>query len=94
MREWKNCEICGEPFLSRDSRQRTCGSPECRHTLHRQTQKAYEESHPRRNSERYKKMRIETERKAKKHDSIIGEGYAERQIADSLRLAGRINTEL
>lgn len=27
-------------------------------------------------------------------DHIIGEGYAERQIAESLRLAGKINTEI
>lgn len=35
-----------------------------------------------------------TERATKKNDRIIAEGYAERQIADSLRIAGKVNTEL
>ncbi len=92
MREWKNCEICGKEFLSRDRRQRTCGSKECKYALHKQTQREYERSHPKRNSERYKKLKIEETKRVKR--PIIGKGYAERQIADSLRLAGRVNTEL
>lgn len=35
-----------------------------------------------------------TERATKKNNRIVAEGYAERQIADSLRLAGKVNTEL
>lgn len=92
MREPKACEICGVMFTPRDSRQRSCGSEECKYALRRQIQREYEKNHPKRNSERYKKLKVE---RRKKHiDSIIGEGYAERQIADSLRLAGRVRTEL
>ena len=35
-----------------------------------------------------------TERVTKKNDRIIGEGYAERQIADTLRKVEKIKTEL
>ena len=35
-----------------------------------------------------------TKRATEKNDRIIAEGYAERQIADSLRIAGKVNTEL
>ena len=94
MKEQKKCEICGELYTPRNKRQKTCGSPACKRALYKQTQKLYEITHLKRNSERYKKIRIEAARKAKRHDSIVAEGYAERQIADSLRLAGRINTEL
>lgn len=35
-----------------------------------------------------------TEHATKKNDNIVGDGYAERQIADSLAKAGKVNTEL
>ena len=60
--------------------------------LHKKIQREYEKTHSKRNSDRYKKMKFE--KRAKHVDNIIGEGYAERQIADSLRLAGRVRTEL
>jgi hypothetical protein len=41
-------------------------------------------------------LRIKTEaiRRAKHNESIIGEGYAERQIADTLSKVEKIKTEL
>ena len=35
-----------------------------------------------------------TERATKKNDRIIGEGYAERQMAETLRMIEKIKTEL
>ena len=35
-----------------------------------------------------------TERATKKNDRIVGEGYAERQIAETLKLVEKIKTEL
>ena len=35
-----------------------------------------------------------TTREVEARDNIIAIGYAERQIADSLRIAGKVNTEL
>lgn len=39
-------------------------------------------------------IRKRQEKKVKENDHIIAEGYAERQIAKSLELAGKVNTEL
>ena len=92
MREPKKCEICGVEFVPRNARQRTCAGEECKRLLHKKIQREYEQMHPKRNSDRYKKMQFE---KRKKHiDTIIGEGYAERQIADSLRIAGKVRVDL
>ena len=35
-----------------------------------------------------------TDRATKKNDRIIAEGYAERQMAETLRMIGKIETEL
>ena len=35
-----------------------------------------------------------TEHATKKNDRIVGDGYAERQIADTLSKVGKVNTEL
>ena len=43
------------------------------------------------NEEMYAKHRKE---EVEARDNIVAIGYAERQIADSLRLAGKVNTEL
>ena len=35
-----------------------------------------------------------TERATEKNNRIVGDGYAERQVADSLSKAGKVNTKL
>lgn len=35
-----------------------------------------------------------SEHAAKKNDSIVGNGYAERQVADTLSRVGKVNTKL
>ena len=91
-KEPRICEVCGKEYIPRTVRQRTCGSDKCMEEMHRIGRREYEAKHPHRNSERYRKLK--TERRVKHIDSIIGEGYAERQIADSLRLAGKVRVEL
>ena len=44
-------------------------------------------------NERQNERRAEKRRKAKP-DTIIAVGYAERQIANTLKMAGRVSTEL
>lgn len=39
-------------------------------------------------------IRLRAEVRSAHNDTIVGEGYAERQIQDSLRLAGKIDTNL
>lgn len=40
------------------------------------------------------RIKKETEERVKTNDHIIAEGYAERQKAKTLELAGKVNTEL
>ena len=47
-------------------------------------QRRYEETHPNRDRERRER------RRTKNNDHIIGEGYAERQIANTLKMVGRV----
>ena len=88
----KVCSVCGTPFIAKHGNKRIC--PECVEVLHgnkgrhlpRQYEtpgdlEQYEAGVRSRYMERYK-------------DTIIAIGYAERQMADSLRKAGRIKTEL
>jgi Holliday junction resolvasome RuvABC DNA-binding subunit len=46
------------------------------------------------NNKRLMKERREAKRRKPKVDTIVAVGYAERQIADSLAKAGKVNTEL
>ena len=88
----KVCSVCGAHFIAEHGNKRIC--PECVEVLHgnkgrhlpRQYEtpgdlEQYEADVRRRYMERYK-------------DTIIAIGYAERQMADSLRKAGKVRTEL
>lgn len=84
----KNCVICGKPFECY-GRAVTC-SPECRaeHNKRRlEKKREYDREYRRRKKE---KEAIRRQRQ----DSIIGEGYAERQIAQTLSMVEPIKTEL
>ena len=88
----KVCSVCGAHFIAKHGNKRIC--PECVEVLHgnkgrhlpRQYEapvdlEQYEAGVRSRYMERYK-------------DTIIAIGYAERQMADSLRKAGKVKVEL
>lgn len=88
----KVCAVCGTPFIAKHGNKRIC--PECVEVLYenkgrhlpRQYEapadlEQYEADVRKRYMERYK-------------DTIIAIGYAERQREATLRLVGKINTEL
>lgn len=94
--EPKPCEICGKMFKPGRIDQRTCGSPECKHERLRRTQNKWREknyAHVIEANRRAMAKKREAE-KQPKQDTIIGAGYAERQIAATLAKAGKVNTEL
>ena len=89
------CEICGRPYIPRRSNQRTCASTECV----RERKRVYAQK--RQNAGVYKARKREYMRRKRtpeprkpKEDTIIAIGYAERQMADSLRKAGKVKVEL
>lgn len=88
----KLCEICGEPFETEDGRKRQCET--CLKWMKTVPDKDVRSGWLITDIEQREYIiKARFEAKAK-NCTIIGEGYAERQIADSLRLAGKINTEL
>ena len=82
-----HCRICGKVFYAANKRQVIC-SKECRKIAHREWSRRYSANHRVEIAERKKLEAV------KKPDTIVGKGYAERQIAKSLEMAGKVRTEL
>lgn len=94
------CVICGKEYIPGRKDQRTCGSDECmkeRQKLNRLEYckrnygrvLAHNRNYNRRRREMEKRKRVET-----KGDTIIAIGYADRQMEATLKMAGRVKTEL
>lgn len=97
--EPRSCVICGAEYLPKRSDQRCCLRPECREGLKLLGYKEYREKNYgkvlERNRTLMRKKREEERRKeVEARDTIIGEGYAERQIEQTLKMVGRVNTKL
>lgn len=91
------CEICGRLYKPSRKDQRTCASEECT----RERRRIYalklngEGVYKARKLEYMRRRRERTsEVNQPKPDTIVAIGYAERQKAETLRMAGRVNTEL
>ena len=91
------CEICGRLYKPSRKDQRTCASEECTrerrriYALKKQGEGVYK-------ARKLEYMRRRRERASEayqpKPDTIIAIGYADRQIAETLKMAGKIRTEL
>lgn len=86
----KECEMCGDEFVPVHGRQQYC--PTCREYLFGM------KYHPNtggptdlNSNENAIRRRFEEK---ERNCTIVGEGYAERQIEETLRLAGKVKTEL
>ena len=95
--EPRQCIVCGKEFIPRRCNQKSCGGPECKREVQRMARKAYIKKN-------YLKVRDDNRKYMQrmrgevgwtpKPDTIVAEGYAERQMAASLKLAGKIKVEL
>ena len=81
----RECLICGKPYTPKRVTQATCLDPVCRRAWKNQCMKTYNLD--------YIKLKPEPPREPKK-DTIIAIGYAERQIAKTLEMAGKVKVEL
>ena len=94
------CIICGVEYIPRRSDQRTCGCKECMKARQRLNYLEYRKTHyaalleTNRRSMAKKRKEREMEKQPPKKDTIVAIGYAERQREATLKLAGRVNTEL
>lgn len=98
--EPRHCIICGVEYIPRRSDQRTCGCAECMKERQKLNYREYRKTHyaalletNRRSMEKKRKER-EMEKHPPKPDTIVAIGYAERQRAATLKLAGKVRTEL
>ena len=98
--EARRCIICGVEYIPRRSDQRTCGCAECMKERQKLNYREYRKTHyaalletNRRSMEKKRKER-EMEKQPPKKDTIVAIGYAERQREATLKMAGRVNTEL
>ena len=99
----KQCVICGKEFETNRVRRVTCGDPACMKEHHRNYQKAYDpiyrnthrDAVNRRNREYARRKRKTAKENYKveskpKEDTIVGLGYAERQMAQTLDMVGKV----
>lgn len=93
----KKCVICGKEFEPYHSRQKTCGDKECRRLHHLAYSKRYNKEHKAqlRDYKReymHKKRHHVTYYKIEKVEkkAMTADGYAERQKAKLLAMAGRV----
>ena len=92
--EPKPCLICGKVFVPTRKNEILCSDPACKKARHQQQIEAYKPKlNAARKRQREEAKLIKKNRKPKP-DTIIAIGYADRQIAETLRMAGRVNTEL
>lgn len=76
----RECAVCGKQFIPRRRDQHSCGDPTC----------VYKWKSRYRLKNNAKRDRKKKEPYVPKPDTIVAIGYAERQMARSLELAGKI----
>lgn len=77
----RECAVCGKQFIPRRRDQRSCGAPDCVYAWKSRNAKT-------RNASRNRIKQAPAH--VPKPDTIVAIGYAERQMARSLELAGKI----
>lgn len=98
--EPRRCIICGKEYIPKRSDQRTCGSDECMRARQRLNYLEYRRKNyaavletNRRCMAKRREERMR-EKDPPKQDTIVAIGYAERQREATLKMAGRVKTEL
>lgn len=91
--EPRACEICGRMYKPSRIDQRTCASAECVRERKRLCASKKQNVYRARKREYMRRKRTPEPHKPKP-DTIVAIGYAERQMAETLKMAGRVKTEL
>ena len=99
--EERTCDICGKVFHPTNWNQRLCTDPKCKEEGKRMRMKKWRVENPdkyfayqERKAIRDRKKKQEQTKRVPKPDTIVAIGYAERQMAASLAMAGKVRTEL
>ena len=100
--EDRECVICGEIFTPMRVNVRTCKNPECKRKWKLKQQRDwYQENYSsalesrREYVRRVKEEEIEISKPhVRKEDTIVAIGYADRQMEQTLKMVGKVRTEL
>lgn len=95
--EPRRCTICGKEYIPFRCNQKTCGDPKCRRANSNIARKEYVKKNYatiREGTRDYMRRKRDEQKWTPKPDTIVAEGYAERQMAASLKMAGKIKVEL
>ena len=95
--EPRRCTICGKEYIPFRCNQKTCGDPKCRRANSNIARKEYVKKNYatiREGNRDYMRRKRDEQKWTPKPDTIVAEGYAERQMAASLKMAGKVRTEL
>ena len=79
----KECPICGTTFIPRRFDQVSCGADVCKYKWKNRKLKD-------RNCKKKRSRKSEFEPYQWKGDTIVAIGYAERQMAETLKMAGKV----
>jgi hypothetical protein len=86
-----NCIICGKVIEKPRPRQKTCG---CRECINAHKRLEYEANKDIYRMQRRNRERAKAERFRNPNGSIVGEGYAARQIENTLKMVGKVDVNL
>ncbi len=90
----RRCEFCGKLYRPGRKDQYTCGSPECTKERKRRYATKYNTEEWREHKRNYMRRMREPEVYIPKPDTIVAIGYAERQMAETLKMVGGVKREL
>lgn len=88
------CKFCGRLYKPGRKDQFTCGSPECTRERKRRYATKYQTGEYKERKREFMRRKRSPEEYKPKPDTIVAIGYAERQMAETLKMAGRVKKEL
>ena len=92
--EPRACLICGKVFVPKRKNEILCSDPACKKERHRQKIEAYKPMHNAARKRQREEARMLKKNRKPKPDTIVAIGYAERQKAETLKMAGRVDPHL
>lgn len=87
----RQCAVCGKTFIPGRHNQMSCGDPVCVRKYKNRNNNQYRKIHCRKKDGYRQNTR---EKREPKPDTIVAIGYADRQREETLKMAGKVRTEL
>ena len=92
--EPRACLICGKVFVPKRKNEILCSDPACKKARHKQKIDEHKPAHNAARRKQREEARMLKQNRKPKPDTIVAIGYAERQKAETLKMAGRVEPRL